>query len=103
MVQRKKLRDFTGKENVGATNFAIDSINASRLEAPLAGGIAELIIFKQKSELDNASTIKRIQKHFLDEYDITHEPILSMQKKKIKKTFFKSIKILCVSFLKLFS
>ena len=74
----QKLRNFTVKENVGATNFAIGSVNASRLEAPLAGDIAELIIFKQKDELNNASTIKRIQKYLLDKYAITHEPILSM-------------------------
>ena len=74
----QKLRNFTAKENVAATSFAIGTVNASRLEAPLAGDIAELIIFKQKDELTNASTIKRIQKHLLDKYAITHEPILSM-------------------------
>ena len=68
----------TAKENVGATNFAIGSVNAGRLEGPLAGDIAELTIFKQKDKLNNASTIKRIQKHLLDKYAITHEPMLSM-------------------------
>ena len=29
----QKLRNFTAKENIGATNFAIGSVNASRLEA----------------------------------------------------------------------
>ena len=74
----QKLRNFTAKENVGATNFALGSVNAANLEAPLAGDIAELIIFKQEDELNNASTIKRIQKHLLDKYAITHEPMLSM-------------------------
>ena len=74
----KMLRNFTAKENVGATNFAIGSVNAANPEASLAGDIAELIIFKQKGELNNASTIKRIQKHLLDKYAITHEPMLSM-------------------------
>ena len=46
MVQRTKPRNFTAKENVGATSFAIGSVNATNLEAPLAGDIAELIIFK---------------------------------------------------------
>ena len=54
MVQWTKLRNFNAKENVGATNFALGSVNASRLEAPLAGDIAELIIFKQKDEINNA-------------------------------------------------
>ena len=31
-------------------------------------------MFKQKDELNNASTIKRIQKHLPDKYAITHEP-----------------------------
>ena len=74
----QKLRNFTAKENVGATSFALGSVNATNLEAPLAGDIAELMIFKQKDELNNASTIKRIQKHLLDKYAITHEPMLSM-------------------------
>ena len=74
----QKLRNFTAKENIGATNLSIGSVNAANPEAPLAGDIAELIIFKQKDESNNASTIKRIQKHFLDKYAITHEPILSM-------------------------
>ena len=74
----QKLRNFTAKENFGATNFALGSVNAANLEAPLAGDIAELIIFKQEDELNNASTIKRIQKHLLDKYAITHEPMLSM-------------------------
>ena len=43
----QKLRNFTAKENVGATNFALGSVNTANLEAPLAGDIAELIIFKQ--------------------------------------------------------
>ena len=72
----QKLRNFTTEENVGATNFAIGSVNASRLEAAFNGDIAELIIFKQKDELNNASTIKRIQKHLLDKYAITHETML---------------------------
>ena len=42
----QKLRNFTAKENVGATNFALGSVNATNLEAPLAGDIAELILFK---------------------------------------------------------
>ena len=42
----QKLRNFSSKENVSATNFAIGSVNASRLEAPFDGDIAELIIFK---------------------------------------------------------
>ena len=75
---RQKLRNFTAKENDDATNFAICSANVSRLEGPLAGDIAELIIFKQKDELKNASAIKRIQKHLHDKYAITHEPMLSM-------------------------
>ena len=75
---RQKLGNFTAKENVGATNFALGSANAANLEAPLAGDIAELIIFKQKDELNDASTIKRIQKHLLDRYAIMHEPMLSM-------------------------
>ena len=83
MVQRTKIEKLTAKENVGATNFALGSVNASRLEAPLAGDMAELIIFKQKDELNNASTIKKIQKHLLDEYAITHEPMLSMYKIKV--------------------
>ena len=74
----QKLRSFTAKEDIGATSFAIGSVNAINLEAPLAGDIAELIIFKQEDELNNASTIKRIQKHLLDKYAITHEPMLSM-------------------------
>ena len=75
---RQKLRNFTAKENVGATHFAIGSLDANGVTAPLAGDIAELIIFKQEDELNNASTIKRIQKHLLDKYAITHEPMLSM-------------------------
>ena len=74
----QKLRNFTAKENVGATNFALGSANAVNLEDPLAGDIAELIIFKQEDELNNASTIKRIQKHLLDKYAITPRPMLSM-------------------------
>ena len=74
----QKLRNFTAKENVGATHFSIGSVNATNLEAPLAGDIAELIVFKREDELNNASTIKRIQKHLLDKYAITHEPMLSM-------------------------
>ena len=74
----QKLRNFTAKENVGAANFTIGSVNAANLEAPLAGDIAGLMIFKQKDELNNASTTKRIQKHLLDKYAITHEPMLSM-------------------------
>ena len=74
----QKLRSFTAKENVGATHFAIGSVSATNLTAPLAGDIAELIVFKQKDELNNASTIKRIQKHLLDKCAITHEPMLSM-------------------------
>ena len=74
----QKLRNFTAKENVGATSFALGSVNAAVPAASLAGDIAELIIFKQKDELNNASTIKRIQKHPLDKYAITHEPMLSM-------------------------
>ena len=74
----QKLRNFTAKENVGATIFALCSVNATNLEAPLAGEIAELIIFKQEDELNNALTIKRIQKHLLDKYAITLEPMLSM-------------------------
>ena len=74
----QKLRNFTAKENVGATSFAIGSIAANSVAAPLARDIAELIIFKQEDELNNASTIKRIQKHLLDKYAITHEPMLSM-------------------------
>ena len=74
----QKLRNFTAKENVGATHFAIGSLNANGVAAPLAGYIAELIIFKQEDELNNASTIIRLQKHLLDKYDITHEPMLSM-------------------------
>ena len=54
-----KLRNFTAKENVRAAHFAIGSINDS-VAAPLAGDIAELIIFKQEDELNNASIIKRI-------------------------------------------
>ena len=72
----QKLRNFTAKENVGAKNFAIGIFNAANLAAPLAGDMAELIIFKQKDELNNASTIKRIQKHLLDKYAIAHEPML---------------------------
>ena len=74
----QKLRNFTAKENVGATSFAFGSVNATNLEAPLAGDIVELILFKQEDQLINASTIKRIQKHLLDKYAITHEPMLSM-------------------------
>ena len=74
----QKLRNFTAKENVGPTSFAIGTVNATNLEAPLAGDIAELIIFKQKDESNNASTKKRIQQHLLDTYAITHEPILSI-------------------------
>ena len=74
----QKLRNFTAKENVDATHFAIGSLNANGVAAPLAGDIAEWIIFKQEDELNNASTIKRIQKHLLDKYAITHEPMLSM-------------------------
>ena len=74
----QKLRSFTAKENSGATNFAIGSLSANSVAAPLAGDIAELIIFKQEDELNNDSTIKRIQKHLLDKYAITHEPMLSM-------------------------
>ena len=74
----QKLRNFTAKGNVGATHFAIGSLSANSVAAPLAGDIAELIIFKQEDELNNASTIKRIQKHLLDKYAITHEPMLSM-------------------------
>ena len=74
----QKLRNFTAKENVGATHFSIGSVNANRVEAPLAGDIAELIVFKREDELNNASTIKRIQKHLLEKYGITHEPMLSM-------------------------
>ena len=74
----QKLRNFTAKENVGSTSFAIGSVNARNIGVPLAGDIAELIIFKQKDELNNASTIKRIQKHFLDKCAITHEQMLSM-------------------------
>ena len=74
----QKLRNFTAKENVGATNFALGSVSADVSIAPLAGDIAELIVFKQEDELNNASTIKRIQKHLLDKYGITHEPMLSM-------------------------
>ena len=74
----QKLRNFTAKENVGATNFALGNVNARRLGAPLARDIAELITFKQKDELNNASTIKRIQKYLLDKYATTHEPLLSM-------------------------
>ena len=75
---QQKLSNFTAKENVCATNFAIGSVNATNLEAPLAGDIAELIIFEQEDELNNGSTIKRIQKHLLDKDAITHEPMLSM-------------------------
>ena len=46
----QKLRNFTAKENFGAANFAIGSVNASRLEGSLAGDIAELMMFKQKYE-----------------------------------------------------
>ena len=74
----QKLRNFTAKENVGATHFSIGSLSASRVAAPLTGDIAELIVFKREDELNNASTIKRIQKHLLDKYAITHEPMLSM-------------------------
>ena len=74
----QKLRNFTAAENVGATHFALGSISADRLEAAFNGDIAELIIFKQEDELNNASTIKRIQKHLLDKYAIKHEPVLSM-------------------------
>ena len=74
----QKLRNLTSKENVGATNFAIGSVNASRLEASLARDIAELIIVKQIDELNNASGIKRIHKHLLDKYAFMHEPILAM-------------------------
>ena len=74
----QKLRNFTAKENAAATNFAIGSVSANSVAAPLAGDIAELIIFKKEDELNNASTIKRIQKHLLDKYAITHEPMLSM-------------------------
>ena len=45
----QKLRNFTAKENVGATNFALGSVSADAPIAPLAGDIAELIIFKQKT------------------------------------------------------
>ena len=76
----QKLRNFTAKENVGATNFALGSVSADVSIVPLAGDIAELIIFKQEDELYNASTIKRIQKHLLDKYAITHEPMLSCKK-----------------------
>ena len=55
----QKLRNLTAKENVGPTNFAIGSLNASRLDCSLAGDIAELITFKQKDQLNNASTIKK--------------------------------------------
>ena len=72
------MRNLTSKENVGATNFAIGSVNASRLEAALAGDIAELIIVKQIDELNNASGTKRIHKHLLDKYAFMHEPILAM-------------------------
>ena len=74
----QKLRNFTAKENVGATHFVIGSIAANSVAAPLAGDIAELIVFKREDELNNASTIKRIQKHLLDKYAIKHEPMLSM-------------------------
>ena len=74
----KSSETLLQKKNVGATHFAIGSVSATNLTAPLAGDIAELIVFKQKEELNNASTIKRIQKHLLDEYAITHEPMLSM-------------------------
>ena len=74
----QKLRNFTAKENVGATHFSIGSLSANSVAAPLAGDIAELIVFKQEDELNNASTIKRIQKHLLEKYAITHEPMLSM-------------------------
>ena len=37
----QKLRNFTAKENLGATNFALGSVNARKLEAPLAGDIAD--------------------------------------------------------------
>ena len=74
----QKLRNFTAKENAGAANFAIVCVNATNLAAPLAGDIAELIIFKNKDKLNNASTIKRIQKHLLDKNAITHEQMLSM-------------------------
>ena len=42
----QKLRNYTAKKNVGASNFALGSVNAGKLEAPLAGDIAELIILK---------------------------------------------------------
>ena len=42
----QKLRNFTAKENVGATHFAIGSLSANSVAAQLAGDIAELIIFK---------------------------------------------------------
>ena len=71
----QKLRNFTAKENVGATNFALGSVSADASIAPLSGDIAELIIFKQEDELNNASTIKGIQKHLLDKYAITQEPM----------------------------
>ena len=74
----KKLRNFTAKENVGAAHFSIGSLSASRVAAPLTGDIAELIVFKREDELNNASTIKRIQKHLLEKYGIKHEPMLSM-------------------------
>ena len=45
----QKLRKFSSKGNVGATNFALGNVNASRLEAPFNGDIAELIILKKKT------------------------------------------------------
>ena len=41
----QRLRNFTAKENVGATHFAIGSLNTANLEAPLAGDIAEYFFF----------------------------------------------------------
>ena len=74
-----KLRTFTAVENPGAPDVHIGTLRSAGASiAPLAGDIAEIIIVKESALINNASTIKRIQKNLLDEYTIAHEPMLSM-------------------------
>ena len=74
----KKLRTFTAWDNLGSPDVYIGTLGSGGTIAPLTGDIAEIIIFKELALINTDLNVFRIHKHLLEEYEITHDPILSL-------------------------
>ena len=74
----KKLRTFTAWDNLGCPDVYIGTIGNGETIAPLTGDIGEIIIFKELALINTDLNVYRIHKHLLEEYEITHDPILSL-------------------------